>query len=268
MEPLIAIAALAVIGYTIGSVKIIPQGDEGIVERLGRYQRTLKPGLNFVIPLLDMVLTLDTREQILDVVPQSVITKDNVTIKVDAVLFWKILDVEKAYYEISDVQKGLENLVLTTLRSEIGKMELKRTFSSREEINKSLLKQLDQATATWGVKVIRVEIQDIELSDELRRSLEAEQTAEAEKRAKLYQAEGVVESIGLISTALQQQANTKHVLKYLLAQDYVKSNVELGKSGNSKIIFMDPKSLDEAITNLIGIEEIEDFRGGSDGKGA
>ncbi|MGQ9870310.1 SPFH domain-containing protein [Leptodesmis sp.] len=261
MDSLIAIAALAVIGYMIGSVKVIPQGEEGVVQRLGRYQRSLKPGLNFVIPLLDSVLYLDTREQILDTKPQTVTTKDNVTFDVDAVLFWKILDAEKACYAIEDLEEGLKNLVLTTLRSEIGKMELKQTFSSRDEINRALLKQLDQATESWGVKVIRVEVQEIKLSDELRRKLEAEQIAASEKRAKISQAEGVVDSIKLISQALQEQGNTKQVLKYLLAQEYVKSNVELSKSENSKIIFLDPKSLDEAVTNLIGIQELEDQGG-------
>jgi regulator of protease activity HflC (stomatin/prohibitin superfamily) len=260
MESLIAMATLVVLGYMIGSVKIINQGYEGIVERLGRYQRTLKPGLNFVVPLLDTVLVENTREQILDIPPQSVITKDNVTFTVDAVLYWRILVVERAYYEIDNVENALKNLVLTTLRSEIGKMDLKDTFASRDKINDEMRKQLDEAVEPWGVKIVRVEVQEIKLSDELRRALEAEKTAESERKAKLSQAQGVVESIKLISEALQKQTNTNQVLKYLLAQDYVRSNVELGKSDNSKIIFLDPKSLDEAVTNLIGIEEIQDVR--------
>jgi regulator of protease activity HflC (stomatin/prohibitin superfamily) len=263
METLIAMAILVVFGYMIGSVKIINQGYEGIVERLGRYQRTLKPGLNFVVPLLDTVLVENTREQILDIPPQSVITKDNVTFTVDAVLYWKILVVERAYYEIDDVENALKNLVLTTLRSEIGKMDLKDTFASREKINDEMRKQLDEAVEPWGVKIIRVEVQEIKLSDELRRALEAEKTAESERKAKISQAQGVVESIQLISEALQKQTNTQQVLKYLLAQDYVKSNVELGKSDNSKIIFMDPQKLNEAITHLIGMVELEDQGGGT-----
>jgi regulator of protease activity HflC (stomatin/prohibitin superfamily) len=263
METLIAMAILVVFGYMIGSVKIINQGYEGIVERLGRYQRTLKPGLNFVVPLLDTVLVENTREQILDIPPQSVITKDNVTFTVDAVLYWKILVVERAYYAIDDVENALKNLVLTTLRSEIGKMDLKDTFASREKINDEMRKQLDEAVEPWGVKIIRVEVQEIKLSDELRRALEAEKTAESERKAKISQAQGVVESIQLISEALQKQTNTQQVLKYLLAQDYVKSNVELGKSDNSKIIFMDPQKLNEAITHLIGMVELEDQGGGT-----
>lgn len=263
METLIAMATLVVFGYMIGSVKIINQGYEGIVERLGRYQRTLKPGLNFVVPLLDTVLVENTREQILDIPPQSVITKDNVTFTVDAVLYWKILVVERAYYEIDNVENALKNLVLTTLRSEIGKMDLKDTFASREKINDEMRKQLDEAVEPWGVKIIRVEVQEIKLSDELRRALEAEKTAESERKAKISQAQGVVESIQLISEALQKQTNTQQVLKYLLAQDYVKSNVELGKSDNSKIIFMDPQKLNEAITHLIGMVELEDQGGGT-----
>lgn len=266
MESLIAMAALVVIGYMIGSIKIINQGYEGIVERLGRHQRTLKPGLNFVIPLLDTVLVENTRQQILDVPPQSVITKDNVTIEIDAVLFWQILDVEKAYYAIDNLEEGLKNLLSTTLRSQVGSMELKQMFSSREEIKRSLLKELDQATADWGVKVLQVGVQEIKLSDELRRALEAEQTAQANRRAKIFEAEGVEESIGKIANALKKQENSDQVLRYLLAQDYVKSNVELSKSDNSKIIFMDPRAIDEAITNLIGIQEMEGS-GQSDSKG-
>ncbi|MCY7392923.1 MAG: paraslipin, partial [Leptolyngbyaceae cyanobacterium CAN_BIN12] len=145
---LIVIAALAIVGYIIGSIKIINQGYEGIVERLGKYQRTLKPGLNFVVPFLDTVLVDNTREQLLDIEPQSVITKDQVTIIVDAILSWKILNVEKANYTVENVEKSLKSLVLTTLRSEIGHMDLREMISSRNKIGQVLLKELDQATAT------------------------------------------------------------------------------------------------------------------------
>lgn len=257
MESLIAIAALAILGYMVGSVKVINQGYEGLVERLGRYQRTLKPGLNFVVPLLDTVLVETTREQLLDIEPQSAITRDNVTITVNAVVFWKILNVEKAYYEIEDLEEALKNLALTTLRSEIGQMDLRETVSSRNKINQALLKELDNATEPWGVKVIRVEVQEIKLSPTLEKSLETERAAESERRAQISKTEGMVESIRRISKALKEdKENTAPILRYLLAQQYVEANYELGKSDNSKILFMNPQDLTEAISNMIGTEDL------------
>jgi regulator of protease activity HflC (stomatin/prohibitin superfamily) len=256
MEPsLIAIATLAVIGYMIGSVRVINQGYEGLVERLGRYERTLKPGLNFVVPVLDTVLVETTREQLLDIEPQSSITRDNVTITVDAVMYWKILDVQRAYYAIENLEDALKNLVLTTLRSEIGQMDLRETFSSRNKVNQTLLKELDSATEPWGVKVIRVEVQEIKLSATLQQSLETERAAESERRAQISKTEGLVESIHRISRALKDDKETaSSILRYLLAQRYVESNTEVGKSDNSKIIFMDPKNLNEALNSLMGDE--------------
>jgi regulator of protease activity HflC (stomatin/prohibitin superfamily) len=257
MESLIAVAALAIIGYMVGSVKVINQGHEGIVERLGRYQRSLKPGLNFVVPMLDTVLVESTREQILDLEPQSAITRDNVTIMIDAVMFWKILDVEKAYYAIENLEEALKNLVLTTLQSEIGQMDLRETVSSRNKINQALLRALDSATETWGVKVIRVEVQEIKLSDNLRDSLEKERVAESTRRASVSEAEATVESIQRISRALQSQPNAHMVIRYLIAQKYIDANHKLGESGNSKIIFMDPKALSETVGELIGADPTE-----------
>lgn len=257
MESLIAIAALAILGYMVGSVKVINQGYEGLVERLGRYQRSLKPGLNFVVPLLDTVLVETTREQLLDIEPQSAITRDNVTITVNAVVFWKILNVEKAYYEIENLEEALKNLALTTLRSEIGQMDLRETVSSRNKINQALLKELDNATEPWGVKVIRVEVQEIKLSPTLEKSLETERAAESERRAQISKTEGMVESIRRISKALKEdKEHTAQILRYLLAQQYVESNYELGKSDNSKILFMNPQNLTEAISDMIGTEDL------------
>jgi regulator of protease activity HflC (stomatin/prohibitin superfamily) len=258
---LIAITTLAIVGYIFGSVKVINQGYEGLVERLGRYQRTLKPGLNFVLPLLDTVLVETTREQLLDIKPQSAITKDNVTITVDAILFWKILDVQKAYYEIENLEGALQNLVLTTLRSEIGQMDLRETISSRNKINQALLKELDKATASWGVKVIRVEVQEIALSDTMQKSLETERAAESERRAKISKTEGMVQSIDMLSQALKKdKGNSEPILRYLLAQSYVEANFELGKSESSKILFMNPRNLNEAITDLLKDQNVEGGR--------
>ena len=265
MESLIAAMTLVVIGYIAGSIKIINQGNEGIVERLGQYRRTLKPGLNFVIPVVDTVLVETTREQLLDIAPQSAITRDSVPLTVDAIMYWKILDVQKAYYGVEDLEEALRNLVVTTLRSEIGQMELRETVSSRGKINQALLHQLDEATESWGVKVMRVEVQEIKPSQAMLESLELERTAEIKRKAAISETEGTVESIQRISRALQSQTNAKAVLQYLIASRYVDANQKLSESSNSKIIFMDPSKLSEAVQNLISEGDVEGGNGIGEG---
>ena len=174
-----------------GSVKIVNEKNEYLVERLGSYNKKLSPGLNFVVPFLDKVVYKDTiRDKILDVPPQSCITKDNVAISVDAVVYWRIVDMEKAYYKIENLQLGMENLVLTQIRSEIGKLELDETFVARTEINNILLRELDTATNPWGVKVLRVELKDITPSTAVQQSMEQQMTAERKKRAIILNSEG------------------------------------------------------------------------------
>ena len=258
-----AILSFIIIGYTVGSVKIINQGNEALVERLGRYQRKLKPGLNFVVPFLDSIVLQDTvREQLLDVDPQSAITRDNVSLEVDAVVYWKILDLEKTYYAIEDIESAIKELVLTTLRSEIGKMEFEKTFSSRDELNKALLDQLDEATEPWGVKVTRVEVQDIEPPQAVIDSMQLQQAAEikrraaiseaqGEKQAAITRAEGTVTSMELLSQALTDAKSRQQIFQFLLAQQYVEANQRLGESNNSKVVFMDPKFLTEGLVELI-----------------
>ncbi|MGJ3248065.1 MAG: SPFH domain-containing protein [Elainellaceae cyanobacterium] len=260
----LAILAFLIIGYTVGSVRIINQGDEALVERLGRYHRKLEPGLNFIVPLLDRIVCVETtRERMLDFEPQEAITKDNVSLNVDAVVYWRILELQHTYYTIDDIEDALQALVITSLRSEIGRMKLEDTYSSRREINRILLQQLDEATATWGVKVTRVEVQNIILPRTLVASLERERAAESEKKAAIAEAEGkkqaaieeaagTVEAIQQIKHALGDKADTRTILQYLLTKRYVEANYELGQSDNSKIVFMDPKAMTQAMAELIG----------------
>jgi regulator of protease activity HflC (stomatin/prohibitin superfamily) len=174
-----------------GSVKIVNEKNEFLVERLGSYNKKLQPGLNFVVPFLDKVVYKDTtRDKILDVTPQSCITKDNVSITVDAVVYWRIVDMEKAYYKIENLELGMEKLVLTQIRSEIGKLELDETFVARTEINNILLRELDIATDPWGVKVLRVELKDITPSTAVQQAMEQQMTAERKKRAVILNSEG------------------------------------------------------------------------------
>ena len=267
MEPFLAALTLAIAGYIFGSVKIVQGGNEGIVERFGQYRRTLRPGLNFVIPVVDRVLIETTREQILDTAKQKAITSDNVTIHVDAILFWKIFDVQRAYYEVEDLEAALANLVITNLRSKIGSMNLKDAISKRSEINTSLLKDLDVVTEEWGVKVTRVEVQEITLSEDMEKALEKEKTSDIFLKAQIAEADATVESIERIARALKDKDNAEAVLRYLFAQKYVESNLELGKSQNSKIIFMDPRALSETVSELIAASDSDLNTGGNGDSG-
>jgi len=277
MNTLIWVFALVLtaVGATVGSVKRINEGEEALVERLGRYHRTLKPGLNFgVLPIVDeLVARANTREQTLDIPPTPVITRDSVSLDINAVIFWRIMDLYSAYYEIDDVKVALQNLVVTILRSKIGELDLQKTYSSREEINRALLESLDEATEPWGVKVTRVEIQDIKLPEEMRRALEKERAAQSEKRAAISLAEGerdaaiaaaegarqaaiknaeaVAESVRRIAEAMPSQANPQEILRYLVMQRYVEANLQLGESNNSKVIFMNPRDLTQSIAEFI-----------------
>ena len=174
-----------------GSVKIVNEKNEQLVERLGSYNKKLDPGLNFIVPFLDKVVYKQTtREKVLDIPPQSCITKDNVSITADAVVYWRIVDMEKAYYKVENLQAAMVNLVLTQIRSEIGKLELDQTFTARSEINEILLRELDISTDPWGVKVMRVELRDIMPSKAVLESMELQMTAERKKRAAILTSEG------------------------------------------------------------------------------
>jgi regulator of protease activity HflC (stomatin/prohibitin superfamily) len=260
-------AILAILGATVGSTRRISEGNEALVERLGRYHRKLKPGLNFgIIPFVDEVVTEGSiKERILDIPPNDATTKDNIRVKVDAVIFWKILELQQAYYEIQDIENAISNLVVTTLRSEIGQMDLEQTNSSRSSIITSLTNHLDDVTEPWGVKITRVEIQDIEAPEAIKVSLERERSAISERRAlesqaagkrqaAMEEAEAIASSVKRIAEALRENPNSQHILKYLIAQNYVDANLKLGQSNNSKIVFMDPKALTEGVTELIQAE--------------
>lgn len=152
----------AITTYSASSIRIINQGDEALVERLGRYHRKLRPGLNFIVPILDVLVVKDSvREQLLDMSSCAAITKDNVQILIDSTIYWRVLALELAYYAIEDVERALIEVINAILRSEIGRMEFKETFSSRDLLNRAILSQVDEAAEPWGIKVTRVEIREI-----------------------------------------------------------------------------------------------------------
>ncbi|MDZ8029125.1 MAG: SPFH domain-containing protein [Nostoc sp. SerVER01] len=192
MEQLFLLVFLALGGSAVaGSVKVVNQGNEALVERLGSYNKKLEPGLNFVIPFLDKIVYKETiREKVLDIPPQKCITRDNVSIEVDAVVYWRIVDMEKAWYKVENLQSAMVNLVLTQIRSEMGQLELDQTFTARTQINELLLQDLDVATDPWGVKVTRVELRDIIPSQAVQESMELQMSAERRRRAAILNSEG------------------------------------------------------------------------------
>jgi regulator of protease activity HflC (stomatin/prohibitin superfamily) len=191
MEAFVVLLLVFGASTLFGSVKIVNEKNEYLVERLGQYNAKLEPGLKFVMPFIDKVVYKDTiREKVLDIPPQSCITRDNVSISVDAVVYWRIMDMYKAYYKVENLRSAMVNMVLTQIRSEMGKLELDETFTARQEINEILLRELDTATDPWGVKVTRVELRDIVPSKAVQDSMELQMAAERKKRAAILTSEG------------------------------------------------------------------------------
>lgn len=265
LQYLVALIATAIVGYAVNSsVKVIDQGDQALVERLGRYKRTLKPGLRLVMPILEKIAYVETvRERVLDIPPQSVITNDSLTLKVDAVVYWQIIDMERAYYAIEDVENAIASIVLTSLRSEIGRLQLREVLSTKSDIDKALLKKLDEATSSWGVKVIRVELQNIVFPEKVQEAMESERVAlsqkqamiekaEGEKQAAIAKAVGEAKSIEVLSQTLNLHPGSPEFLHFLIAHRYLDTNQKLSESSNSKVLFMDPKAMSEALAELVG----------------
>ena len=190
-----AIFLILVAVLLIRSIRIIPQATAGVVERLGRYHKTLEAGVNLVFPFIDVVRrTIDLREQVVDFQPQSVITEDNLVIEIDTVIYYQVTDPKSATYEIANFVLGIEQLTVTTLRNKVGSLDLEDALTSREEINGALRAVLDEATGKWGVRVNRVEIRDIVPPESVRESMEKQMKAERDKRAAILLAEGTKQS--------------------------------------------------------------------------
>jgi regulator of protease activity HflC (stomatin/prohibitin superfamily) len=196
MEPF-ALFIAAILGFGgLSGIKIINQGDEALVERLGKYTgKKLQPGLNYLIPMVERVSVRQTvRERVIDIPPQQCITRDNVSVTVDAVVYWRILDLEKSYYKVENLQAAMINLVLTQIRAEMGQLSLDETFTARNQINELLLQDLDKSTDPWGVKVTRVELRDLIPAKAVMDAMELQMSAERKKRAAILTSEGERES--------------------------------------------------------------------------
>lgn len=195
MEAVIGVLILVIVIFAVTtlvrSVRVVPQQRMDVVERLGKYKRTLSPGLNLLIPFVDAVRNkLDMREAVVSFPPQPVITSDNLVVSIDTVLYYKVVDPVRATYEISGYLQAIEQLTVTTLRNVIGSLDLERALTSRDEINRHLSSVLDETTGRWGIKVTRVEIKAIEPPPSIRDSMEKQMRAERERRATILNAEG------------------------------------------------------------------------------
>ena len=187
----VAVIALLVAVVVVRSVRIVPQARARNVERLGRYYKTLEPGLNFVIPFVDRVRpSIDLREQVVSFQPQPVITEDNLVVNIDTVLYFHVTDARAAAYEISNFIQAAEQLTVTTLRNVIGGMDLEQTLTSREKINSELRGVLDEATGKWGIRVNRVEIKAIDPPAPIKQAMEKQMRADRDKRAAILKSEG------------------------------------------------------------------------------
>jgi regulator of protease activity HflC (stomatin/prohibitin superfamily) len=195
MEGLVVPVLVVLAALGIRGVKVTSSSRSMLVERLGKYNRQLSPGLSLVIPGLERVVSHESlKERVLDIPPQQCITRDNVSIEVDAVVYWQLLEHARAYYAVDNLQAAMVNLVLTQIRAEMGRLDLDQTFTTRSEVNEALLQELDQATDPWGVKVTRVELRDIKPTKGVQQAMEQQMTAEREKRAAVLRSEGERES--------------------------------------------------------------------------
>ena len=275
----IAIAILVFVVITIAKgVRLVAQGEEWVVERLGKYHATLGPGLNILIPYLDRVAyKLVTKDIILDVQEQEVITRDNAVILTNAIAFVKVTDPVKAVYGVTDFSEAIRNLIMTTLRSIVGEMELDEALSSRDKIKARLRESIADEAVDWGLTVKSVEIQDIKPSQSMQKAMELQAAAERERKAAVTKAEGAkqaaileaearlesakrdanaqvmlaeasAESIRRVSASIGDQSTP---MMYLLGEKYIAALEKLGESGNSKLVVM-PADLHEALRGLVG----------------
>ncbi|MDO4178315.1 MAG: SPFH domain-containing protein [Phascolarctobacterium sp.] len=196
-----------IVAIVSATIRVVPQSYTYVIERLGKYQDTWHSGLHFLIPVLDrVVVKASLKEQLLDSAPQAVITKDNVSVMIDAVLYFRIFDSKLYAYGIENPLLGLDNMVATTLRNVVGSLELEEVLTSRDLINDQLRKVVDEASDAWGIKVTRVEIKDIEPPKEIREAMEKQLKADREKREQILKAEGIKRSKILVAEGDKESA--------------------------------------------------------------
>lgn len=276
---IVAVVILVFIGVTIAKgVRLVAQGEEWVVERLGKYHSTLRPGLNILIPYLDRVAyKLVTKDIILDVQEQEVITRDNAVILTNAIAFVKITDPVKAVYGVTDFSEAIRNLIMTTLRSIVGEMELDEALSSRDKIKARLRESIADEAVDWGLTVKSVEIQDIKPSESMQRAMEMQAAAERERKATVTRAEGAKQAAILEAEArLESARRDAHAqvtlaessaeairrisgsigsesapMMYLLGEKYIAALDRLSQSDNAKTVLL-PADIQETLRGVIG----------------
>jgi regulator of protease activity HflC (stomatin/prohibitin superfamily) len=293
MVTMLIIIGLVVVILFMG-IKQVPQGYEWTVERFGRYIRTLSPGLAIIVPLIDRIgARLNMMEQVLDIPPQEIISSDNAMVKVDAVVFYQVIDAAKTAYEVRNLDIAMHNLIMTNIRTVLGSLDLDSMLSQRDQINTKLLSVVDQATTPWGIKVTRVEIKEIapprDLVESMARQMKAERDkratileaegqrqaeilhAEGEKQALILQAEGRREAAyresearerlaqaeakatEVVSTAIKE--GSVQAINYFIAQKYVDALGKIATAENQKVLLL-PLEASNILGSLAGIAEI------------
>lgn len=291
----LVLVGLAVV-FVVKGFAQVPQGHEYMIERFGRYKKTLTPGLGILLPFIDKVGKRQIMmEQVLDIEPQEVISADNAMVTTDAVCFFQIVNSVKASYEVNDLQNAMMNLVMTNIRAVLGSMELDQMLSNRDGINTALLIKVDEATNPWGIKVNRIEIKDIKPPRDLIDSMAEQMKAEREKRAQILRAEGEREAAIKVAEGAKQAAvlraegdrqaafleaearerqaeaeakatnvvslaiaeGNPQALNYFVAQKYVEALGQIASAENSKVIMM-PLDASSVIGSVAGIKELLD----------
>lgn len=229
------------------AIKIVQEYERGVIFRLGRLIGAKGPGLFFIIPLIDRMVKVDLRVVTLDVPSQEVITKDNVTVKVNAVVFFRVVDPSAAIVQVEDFRRATWNMSQTSLRNVVGQSELDDLLANREEINKKLQQIIDEATEPWGVKVSIVEIKDVELPQAMQRAMAKQAEAEREKRAKIVHAAGEFLAAEKLVGAAEMMS--QHPVSIQLR--YLQTLTEIATEKNSTIIFPVPMDIMEGLTSLV-----------------
>lgn len=238
--------AVLLIVLLLSAVRIVQEYERGVIFRLGRLVGPKGPGLFLIIPFIDRMVKVDLRVVTLDVPSQEVITRDNVTVKVNAVVFFRVVDPSSATVEVVDFRQATWNISQTTLRNVVGQSELDDLLANREEINRKAQKMIDETTEPWGVKVSIVEIKDVELPQSMQRAMAKQAEAEREKRAKIVHAEGEFDASKKLALAAEQMA--KHPTSLQLR--YLQTLTEISVEKNSTIIFPVPIDLIEAFLKM------------------